>query len=240
MDEADIDQLLAYAPAVAETVESEMPELISREHIRARVNRVRELTEDVHFELWISRDKNARTGHKSADSSFFGYKHHLAMTEDGAITAVIVTSGEAADGIQLTSIVEKRHIAGAEFDYIVGDSAYSSRENLVSVASQGCKLVAPLTLREGCYKDGAKSKTYSVSLKSREHSDQLEYEQTDEFKTYRRKRYTIESKNSQLKNTYGLARNKTSDLKGMTLQSVMAIIAVNLKRIISLQKEKTD
>jgi len=95
-------------------------------------------------------------------------------------------------------------------------------------------------LREGCYKDGAKSKTYSVSLKSREYSDQLEYEQTDEFKTYRRKRYAIESKNNQLKNTYGLARNKTSDLKGMTLQIVMAIIAVNLKRIISLQKEKID
>lgn len=301
VDEADIDQLLAYALAVAETVESEMPELISREHIRARVNRVRELTEDAHLELRVSRDKNARTGHKSADSSFFGYKHHLAMTEEGVITAVIVTSGEAADGVQLTSLVEKSHIAGAEFDYIVGDSAYSSRENLVSVASQGCKLVAPLNprvfsvstnraegftynkdanryvcpaghmavrksrtgkknvgasqqethffdillckccpLREGCYKDGAKSKTYSVSLKSREHSDQLEYEQTEEFKAYRRKRYAIESKNSQLKNTYGLAQNKTSDLKGMTLQSVMAIIAVNLKRIISLQKEKTD
>lgn len=223
------------------------------------------------------------------------------MTEEGVITAVIVTSGEAADGVQLTSLVEKSHIAGAEFDYIVRDSAYSSRENLVSVASQGCKLVAPLNprvfsvstnrtegftynkdadryvcparymivrksrtgkknvgasqqethffdivlckccpLREGCYKDGAKSKTYSVSLKSREHSEQLEYEQTGEFKAYRRKRYAIESKNSQLKNTYSLTRNKTSDLKGITLQSVMTIITVNLKRIISFQKEKKD
>ena len=78
VDEADIDQLLAYALAVAETVESEMPELISREYILARVNRIRELTEDAHLELRVSRDKNARTGHKSADSSFFGYKHHLA------------------------------------------------------------------------------------------------------------------------------------------------------------------
>lgn len=48
-------------------------------------------------------------GHKSADSAFFGYKHHLAMTEKGIITAVVVTTGEAPDGPQLASHVEKRH-----------------------------------------------------------------------------------------------------------------------------------
>lgn len=300
MDESNIDQLLTYALKVAETVESGMPELMAREHIRDRVNRVRELAEDAHVELQVSKDSDARTGHKSADSSFFGYKHHLAMTEEGIITAVIVTSGEASDGHQLGRLVQKSHRAGAEFDHIVGDSAYSSRDNLIYAASQGCKLVAPLNpqvyspspsrvegftynkdaeryvcpaghmavrktrggrknvgrnpveshffdielckqcpLREGCYKDGAKSKSYSVSLKSREQSDQLDYEQTNDFKEHRRKRFAIEAKNSQLKNTHGLARNKTSDLKGMTLQSAMAIVAVNLKRIISLQKEKT-
>ncbi|WP_138858949.1 transposase [Exiguobacterium mexicanum] len=82
-------------------------------------------------------------------------------------------------------------------------------------------------LREGCYKDGAKSKSYSVSLNSRNHSDQLlDYEQIDEFREYRRKRFEIEPKNSQLKNPQGLASNKTSNLKGMTLQSVMAIVVV--------------
>ena len=40
------------------------------------------------------------------------------------------------------SLVEKSHQAGAEFDYIVGDAAYSSRDNLIYAASQGCKLVA--------------------------------------------------------------------------------------------------
>ncbi|TCI49397.1 IS5/IS1182 family transposase, partial [Exiguobacterium sp. SH5S13] len=228
-------------------------------------------------------------------------KHHLAMTEEGIITAVVVTSGEAADGKQLTRLIEKSHAAGAEFDHIVGDAAYSGRDNLIYAASQGCKLVAPLNpqlssaatnraegftynkdaeryvcpaghmairkartgtknigknqkethyfdiklckqcpLREGCYKDGARSRTHSVTLKSREHSDQLDYEQTDEFKEYRRKRFAIEPKNSQLKNPQGLARNKTSDLKGMTLQSVMAIVAVNLKRIIALRGEQKE
>ncbi len=88
--------------------------------------------------------------------------------------------------------------------------------------------------------DEAKSKPYSVSLKSREHSDQLDYEQTDDFKDHHRKRFAIEAKNSQLKNPHGLVRNKTPDLKGMTLQVVMAIVAVNLRRIITLRKEKTD
>ena len=63
------------------------------------------------------------------------------MTEEGVITAIIVTSREAAEGVNL---IENGHTTGAEFDYIVGASAYSSRENLVSIASQGCKLVAPL------------------------------------------------------------------------------------------------
>ncbi|WP_214803100.1 hypothetical protein [Exiguobacterium sp. ERU656] len=47
------------------------------------------------------------------------------------IIAVIVTSDETADGIQLASLFEKSH---AEFNYIVNDSVYSSRENLVSIA----------------------------------------------------------------------------------------------------------
>lgn len=222
------------------------------------------------------------------------------MTEEGIITAVVVTSGEAPDGPQLASLVEKSHQAGAEFDHIVGDAAYSSRDNLIYAASQECKLVAPLNpqvyslaanrgegftynkeaeryvcpaghmavrkarggrknvganqvetyffnielckqcpLREGCYTDGAKSKSYNVSIKSREHSDQIDYEQTEDFKDHRGKRFAIEAKNSQLKNTHGLSRNKTSDLKGMTLQSAMSIVAVNLKRIITLRKEKT-
>jgi hypothetical protein len=36
-----------------------------------------------------------------ADSSFFGYKTHLAMTEERIITAAVVTSGEKGDGPEL-------------------------------------------------------------------------------------------------------------------------------------------
>jgi hypothetical protein len=40
-------------------------------------------------------------GHKTADSSFFGYKTHIAMTEERIITAAVITTGEKSDGKQL-------------------------------------------------------------------------------------------------------------------------------------------
>ncbi len=36
--------------------------------------------------------------------------------------------------------------------------------------------------REGCYKEGAKSKTYSVTIKSTEHKEQEAFQNSEEFK----------------------------------------------------------
>jgi hypothetical protein len=35
------------------------------------------------------------------------------------------------------------------------------------------------TLKEGCYKDEAKTKTYSVSIKSELHQDQMAFQETE-------------------------------------------------------------
>lgn len=40
-------------------------------------------------------------GHKRYDTSFFGYKTHLPMTEERIITSITVTSGEKHDVKQL-------------------------------------------------------------------------------------------------------------------------------------------
>ncbi len=55
------------------------------------------------------------------------------------------------------------------------------------------------SLREGCYKEGLKSKTYSVSIKSDAHKNQTNFQETEYFKERARKRYMIESKNNELK-----------------------------------------
>ncbi|MBP3041655.1 hypothetical protein J9303_19625, partial [Bacillaceae bacterium Marseille-Q3522] len=41
-----------------------------------------------------SEDKDAKVGNKTAESSFFGYKTHIAMSKERMITAATVTTGE--------------------------------------------------------------------------------------------------------------------------------------------------
>lgn len=47
---------------------------------------------------------------------------------------------------------------------------------------------------------GAKSKSYSVSIKSDEHKAQMEFQESERFKSLAKERYKIEAKNSELKN----------------------------------------
>ncbi|SHF68739.1 transposase, partial [Ornithinibacillus halophilus] len=93
-------------------------------------------------------------------------------------------------------------------------------------------------LRDGCYKEGAKSKTYCVTIKSTEHTEHEAFQNTDEFKELAKNRYKIEAKNSELKNRHGFKQAKSSGLFGMQIQGATTIFAVNMKRIIKLMNEK--
>lgn len=75
--------------------------------IKEPLNLLKETVTDDLEQLRISEDQDAKIGHKSADSSFFGYKTHIAMTEERIITAAIVTTGEKNDGKQLQTLIEK-------------------------------------------------------------------------------------------------------------------------------------
>lgn len=56
---------------------------------------------DTEYEIEYSKDKDAKVGHKTADTSFFGYKTHIAMTPERIITAATITTGEKHDGKEL-------------------------------------------------------------------------------------------------------------------------------------------
>lgn len=90
-------------------------------------------------------------------------------------------------------------------------------------------------LREGCYTEGAASKTYTVTLKKdKTHEEHQFYQETDEFKELAKNRYMIEAKNAELKNRHGFEKSHSHGLLGMHIQSATTIFVVNMKRIITL------
>ena len=87
--------------------------------VKEKLNLLKEMVEDNNYHLGMSKDKDARVGHKTADTSFFGYKTHIAMTDERIVTAAIVTSGEKHDGKQLKELIDKSEKAGLEIDALV-------------------------------------------------------------------------------------------------------------------------
>ncbi|MDN5289013.1 MAG: family transposase [Mucilaginibacter sp.] len=75
--------------------------------VKEKLNLLKKTIEDTQENYTLSKDRGAKTGHKSAESSFFGYKTHLAMTEERIITAAVVTSGEKGDGPELPKLLER-------------------------------------------------------------------------------------------------------------------------------------
>ena len=55
--------------------------------VQEKLNLLEETVRDDIERIETSKDEDAKTGHKTADTSFFGYKTHMAMTEERIITA---------------------------------------------------------------------------------------------------------------------------------------------------------
>jgi hypothetical protein len=289
-----LEKEIDYCQQLIEVMEKENT-LSQYPKIKENLNLLKETVADDIEHLQISKDQDAKIGHKTVDSSFFGYKTHIAMNEERIITAATITSGEKNDGKQLETLIEKSIEAGMNVESVIGDSAYSEKGNIIYANQNTIKLVAKLNptvthgvrqkedefefnkdagmyvckaghmairkarqgqkdvsknqrdtyyfdvkkckhcpFKEGCYKEGAKSKTYSVSIKSNEHIEQAKFQETDYFKEKAKERYKIEAKNSELKHRHGYKVSKSSGLIGMQLQGAMAIFTVNLKRILKL------
>jgi hypothetical protein len=264
-----LDQTLSSVPAVKE-----------------KLNLLKETVEDTQENYILSKDTDAKTGHKSVDSKFFGYKIHLAMTEERIISAAVVTSSEKGDGPELPMLLKISQDNGIQVDTVIGDSAYSGKENLKlkdkddqnikivaklnPAITQGCRkeddkfdynkdadmFVCPgghlairkarqgkkniggnqlntyyfdvekckvCPLRDGCYKSGAKTKSYSVSIKSSLHQEQMVFQETEYYKEKSKDRYKIEAKNRELKNVHGYDRAIAYGINSMQMQGVLTI-----------------
>ena len=302
--EDSIEKEVEYCEQLIKIVEG-MPVVPKMPAVKEIMNLLKETMEDTKEELYISKDEDAKTGHKTKDTSFFGYKTHIAMTPERIICAATVTSGERADGKELAALVEKSRKAGVEVETVIGDAAYSGKDNLKLAGEKdengksnfklvsrlnpsitdGCKKeddgfvynkdadmmqckAGELAIRkavqgkknqkknqlltyyfdikkcqkcpfkDGCYKEGAKSKTVGISIKCEEHQKQKEFQETEYFKEKAKERYKIEAKNSELKNVHGYDVSVGNGLYATRIQGACAIFVTNLKRINLLLQEK--
>ena len=93
--------------------------------------KIKELLEEEQIRNIRSKDdKDARFGHKTASSTFYGYKNHIAMTENRLIAGISVTHGGAPDGLELPKLIEKTQKNGINVTEVIGDMAYVSEDNL--------------------------------------------------------------------------------------------------------------
>ncbi len=113
--------------------------------IKEQIDYLEETMNDTEIELEYSKDQDAKIGHKTADTSFFGYKTHIAMTPERIITAASITTGEKTDGKQLIDLIEKSENNGIDVEAIIGDGAYSEKENLDYCNENNIKNVSKLS-----------------------------------------------------------------------------------------------
>lgn len=294
--EDELEKEISYCEELIEEIKRR-DHLISIPKISEKLHLLEETIQDDIEHLRCPSDSDAKTGHKTSDSSFFGYKTHIAMTEERIITAATVTTGEKNDGKELEKLYTKSKNTGIKIDTIIGDSAYSEKGNIQLAEKEKIKLVSKLNpsvtqgyrkkedefqfnkdadmyvcpaghmairkakqgkknvsvnqtmtyyfdvskcktcpYKEGCYKEGAKTKSYSVSIKSDVHKNQIAFQKSDYFKDKSKERYKIEAKNSELKHRHGYDVASSSGLVGMELQGAMALFTVNLKRLLKLMQ----
>lgn len=290
---ADCENLMEYVASDSK--------LSNNPALQESINYLAEAIDDIHSHTPISHDKDARVGHKSAETSFLGYKTHIAMTPERIITAATVTTGEKSDGQQLPILVEKTEKTGVQVDTIIGDAAYSGKDNLIMAKEKNIAVVAKLNemitqghviaksslddqftynkdadryicpmgvlssqgverkdereqsrnknktlryrwshrrcsickLREECLL-GATSKNINIRILSEEHQEQLEFQNTLEFRRLSKERYKIEAKNSEIKHAHGYDRAESYGISAMELQGAVTLFVVNLKRIMKI------
>ena len=286
----DLEKEVAYIETLVEHV-SKLPVAMFAA-VSEKLNLLKEKLEDVKDHYDVSKDGDARRGHKTQDSSFFGYKTHIAINQERIITAATVTSGEKDDGSQMQTLIDKSIENGMEVETVIGDGAYCSKENLeeskekkITVVSKVNALVREghsddrftfnkdagmyvcpaghmaikkyitkdkmvekyqfdvrkcvvCKMRETCFKRGQEHKSFSVCHRTEIQKEQMDFQETDEFREKYRTRYKIEAKNSDLKNNYGYDRAESYGLQAMTLQGAVTMFACNMRRIMRMIQEK--
>lgn len=141
--EESLEKEINYCNKLIEVIKTH-ESICSYPKVSEKLNLLQETIDDNLEHLKVSVDEDAKTGHKTADTSFFGYKTHIAMTEERIITAATITSGEKPDGKELPALIQKSRETGMEVRAVIGDKAYSGKNNIADSQENNYKLISRL------------------------------------------------------------------------------------------------
>jgi IS5 family transposase len=176
------------------------------------------------------RDREARWGVKgkrrgkggSEPHFFYGYKMHTAMNaESEMITSLVLTGGNAHDGKQFPTLVEKDGEQGLPIDTYAADRGYDDSENHYLLET--LEMHSAIILNDYRTRKKDKNKQVWIDLKK-----------TPQYQAGTKERYKIERKFGEAKANHGLRRCRYVGRLRYAIQAYLTAIALNLKRMVKL------
>ena len=103
-----------------------------------------EVADDIEDHYTTSKDTDARVGHKSEYDSFFGYKTHIAMSENVSLQPPLSLQARKVTVYSWKSLWNRGERTGWRLERLCGDTAYSGKDNIILSQDEekGFELVA--------------------------------------------------------------------------------------------------
>ena len=153
---------------------------------------------------------------------FYGYKAHVSLNaENGLMTSLETTSGEAPDGHQFTTLVDHDLKQQLPIETYTADKAYDDGENHYNLEVRGLHSAIRLKKTRTEKKDDNKQIW-------------LDLRKTPQYQQGLKERYKVERKFGEAKQGHGFGRCRYLGRLGFAVQAFFTVIMLNLKRMVKL------
>ena len=153
---------------------------------------------------------------------FLGYKMHTSMNaENGLITSLEVTPGNAYDGHHFCSLVDHDLDQNLGIDTYAADRGYDDGNN-------------HYYLEHHHLNSAIRMKDIRTHKKDKNKEPWIDLSATPEYQQGLKQRYKIERKFGEAKLNHGLGRCRYLGLMGYAVQAFFTAIALDLKRIVKI------
>ena len=153
---------------------------------------------------------------------FFGYKAHVSMNaENGLITSLVTSSGEAYDGHSFCSLVDQDLAQQLPIETYSADKGFDDGANHYYLTM--LSLHSAIRLKKN-----------RLGKKNNNKQPWLDLVKTPQYQAGLKERYKIERKFGEAKQGHGLGRCRYLGSFGFAVQAFMIAIMLNLKRIVKI------